>query len=61
MTLNVLIRGTKTVVGFGLICTKAIVSLWYDMRTKTNKFGLIGIKAIAGLGPICTNAIGFLW
>ena len=46
--------------GFGLIGTKVIVYLWYNMRTKTNLVGLGSIETIAGLGIFDAEAIVFL-
>ena len=42
--------GTEPVVGFGLIGTKYIMSLWEKVSNKTNWVGLIVIKTIVGLG-----------
>ena len=53
-------RGTEPVVGFGLIGKEDIISLWDNVRTKTNRVGLSGIETIAGLGLSGTKAKVFL-
>ena len=52
-------RGTKTVVVSGLFVTKAVMSLWEILSTKTNRVGLSGNVTILGLSV--TEAKVFLW
>ena len=47
-------------VRFLLIGTKAILSLWYNVRIQNNQVGMSGIKNISGLGIIGTKVIVFL-
>ena len=42
--------------GFGLIGKEDVISLWDNVRTKTNRVGLSGIETIAGLGLSGTKA-----
>ena len=47
--------------GFDLIVTKDILSLWDNMRTKTNWVGMSGIKTILGLGLSVTKYKVLSW
>ena len=51
-----IIRGTKPVVGFGLIGPKAVIYFGGNVRTKTNWFVLSVIDAIVGFGLSGTKA-----